>query len=196
MRIHRPDRSRDEVSRTEAEIRGIIDTCPVVGRVCGGVCTMQCTECGSQKCACMCRPSCPRAPYYLSSDPEHFPIEPAILPLVFAMRRGGLFHPVWSCEGHLGRAGELWKRPAVWFCCAAISHARVLADSLFAMYHERRLTTRWQVSLGYSEPANLQTTLPWSRCLNGTRRPILRCYGPTLPPLPAPLPPRPASGPR
>lgn len=158
MRILRPHRSRREVSKAKAELRDIADARPVTGRVCGAVCTMRCGACGSRKCACMCRPACARAPYCLSSDPEHYPIEPAILPLVFAMRRSGIFHPVWSCEGHTDSDGALWKRPAVWFCCAAPSHGRVLADSLFAMHHDGRLATRWQVSLGCSELRSLETT--------------------------------------
>ena len=43
----------------------------------------------------------------LSSDPERYPIEPGIVPLVFALRGLRVFEPCWSCEGHDATACDL-----------------------------------------------------------------------------------------
>ncbi len=49
----------------------------------------------------------------LSSDPESHPLESRIAPLVYELKRLEVFDPCWSCAGHNGTDGALWKIPRV-----------------------------------------------------------------------------------
>ena len=158
MRIRKRCGSEREEQQIRSELAMAEQAKGVVGRICGSQCQDVCMSCGSQKCQCMCAPKCPQAPHMLSSDPDRFPIEPAILPLVLEMKRQGLFHPCWSCEGHLGRDGSLWKLPRVWFYCDATTHLRLLADMVGALYDAKILKNRWQVVVISSAPDNPHTT--------------------------------------
>ena len=106
----------------------------------------------------MCAPNCPDAPKALSSDPENFPIEPGITPLVFELKRLAFFEPCWSCEGHDDELGTLWKAPAVWFYCSSMLQLRLLNDSIKSLEHTQALKTRWQISVTHSDPKNPETT--------------------------------------
>lgn len=94
----------------------------------------------------------------LSSDPDKYPIEHGIISLVFEMKRLGIFRPCWSCEGHLGSDGALWKRPRVWFYCDSATHVRLLADGISAREMKAKLSTPWQIVVTFSNPENLDTT--------------------------------------
>ncbi len=78
----------------------------------------------------------------MSCDPDHHPIEPAVLPLVFAMKRQGTFQPCWSCEGHLGLDGTLWKIPRIWFYARSLVAARLLTEGLGDLYQAGALHTK------------------------------------------------------
>ncbi len=106
----------------------------------------------------MCSPNCPEAPNALTSDPENYPIETGIVPLVFEMTRLGIFEPCWSCEGHLNTSGKLWKLPRVWFYCESMVHIRLLVDGLKDMELAGKLTNKWQVVVTFSDPDNPETT--------------------------------------
>lgn len=93
----------------------------------------------------------------LSVDPD-LPIEPNIASLVFEMKRLGLFTPCWSCEGHLGTGGALWKLPRVWFYCESLTHVRLLADGLKDLDVGKKLSTRWQIVVTFSDADNPETT--------------------------------------
>jgi hypothetical protein len=68
----------------------------------------------------------------LSSEPEKFPIEAGIVPLVFVLADTGLIQTIWSCEGHLQpNSGTLWKTPQVWFCSDDPVVAQLLSVALF-----------------------------------------------------------------
>jgi len=58
----------------------------------------------------------------------NFPIESGIAPLVFELKRLGVFEPCWSCEGHNDPGGNLWKIPRVWFYCDSV--VQVLGKTL------------------------------------------------------------------
>jgi len=94
----------------------------------------------------------------LSSEGERDPIEPLIAPLVFELRKLGVFYPCWSCEGHTNAAGELWRIPNVWFYSDSVVHVRALADVVSHLYAARQLSARWHVVLTYSDAANPDTT--------------------------------------
>lgn len=106
----------------------------------------------------MCTPTCPDAPKALTSDPVNYPIETGIVPLVFEMKRLGIFEPCWSCEGHLGPTGDLWKLPRVWFYSESTVHIRLLVDGLKDMHIAGDLTHDWQVVVTFSDPDNPETT--------------------------------------
>lgn len=101
-----------------------------------------------------CSPECPDIPRTLSNEPDREPLEPAVAPLVYQLRKLRVFQPFWSCEGHDGADGHLWKTPRVWFYSGDIIHARVLADCLSTLLSRGKITCRWQVALTYCEPDN------------------------------------------
>ena len=128
------------------------------GRVCGERCKVRCPRCGSTTCLCRCTPDCPHAARALSTEPDRYPIEPAILPLVFAMKRSRILDPCWSCEGHLGAGGSVWKMPMVWFYCRSMVYLRLLGDGLNRMKGIGSLKAPWGVAITYSDPGNPDTT--------------------------------------
>lgn len=82
----------------------------------------------------------------LSSDPERFPIEAGILPLVFALSEVPAISPCWSCEGHLDAQGQLHRLPSVWFTCHALAYPSLLAEALSALSAKRVLKHNWQIA--------------------------------------------------
>lgn len=157
MRIQRENPSAEAVWRFGKDVGRAAQARGVEGRICGAHCVLVCPQCGSKACQCRCAPECPDAPAALSSDPETHPVEAAILPLVFEMRRLGLFCPCWSCEGHLDPAGQLWKLPAVWFYCDSLVHVRLLAAGLTRLSAAGGLKAKWQVVVTFSDPDNVET---------------------------------------
>jgi hypothetical protein len=155
MRIKRDP---PQVSGFEADLARAAHARGVAGRVCGDACNVTCGHCASTQCQCLCSPYCPDAARALSSDPQLHPIEPAIVALVYAMKRLGLFGPCWSCEGHTGPDGALWKLPTVWFYSDATAHLRLLADGLAKLRSTGRLSTPWRVAVTFSDPDNPRTT--------------------------------------
>lgn len=115
-------------------------------RPCPG-CGKTCPRCGSLACGCACGPDCPDEPRALSTDPDNFPIEAGIVPLVFALRKTALGQPCWSCEGHAGGDGGLWKRPGVWFYAAHQVAADLIAQHIWRLSFAGRLKLPWRVGL-------------------------------------------------
>jgi hypothetical protein len=101
-----------------------------------------------------CSPNCPDARTSLSSDPVNEPLEATIAPLVYQLAKLRVFQPYWSCGGHNRPDGSIWKAPRIWFYCADVVHARVLADCLLDPKVRKLLKCRWQVALTYCEPGN------------------------------------------
>jgi hypothetical protein len=158
MRIDRRKQTASRARRLADEIAEAVESQGVDGRVCRETCTIVCPTCGSTACQCACSPHCPQAPQALSSDPEKHPVEPAIMPLVYEMVRLGTFRPCWSCEGHLGKDGALWKVPRVWFYCDSVALPRLLSDGLKDLRHAGSLSTSWQVVVTFSDRDNPDTT--------------------------------------
>lgn len=158
MRIERGKRSPEAIRRFGEDVAEAAQAHGIEGRVCGAHCTITCPQCGSKACQCRCTPDCPEAPAKLSSDPEAYPVEGAAVPLVFEMRRLGIFRPCWSCEGHLDPSGKLWKLPAVWFYCDSFVHVRLLGAGLARLSTAGKLKAKWQVVVTFSDPDNIETT--------------------------------------
>jgi len=100
----------------------------------------------------------------LSSEAEDYPVEEHIAPLVLELRRTGLFKPCWSCEGHLGHDGKLWKTPRVWFTCESTLHLRVLADMMKNLNLRKLLSAMWEVKVSHSDDDNPQSTFALQPC--------------------------------
>jgi hypothetical protein len=94
----------------------------------------------------------------LSSEGDNSPVESLVAPLVFELKKLGVFHPCWSCEGHDDQSGKLWKIPRVWFYADSVIHIRALANAIDTVFNSRRLSSRWKVVLTYSESDNPDTT--------------------------------------
>lgn len=94
-----------------------------------------------------CPGPCAHAAQALSSEPERYPIEPTVLPLVFALSRLNYLKPCWSCEGHNDPHGKLWKLPQVWFYTCSPSYAHLVGKFMWEMKISKLLTYEWRVSL-------------------------------------------------
>jgi len=158
MRIGRPVSSTDRDRQRRVEIERAVASQPIEGRVCGEACAKTCPQCGAGTCQCMCSPQCPDIPRAISSDPDRHPIEPAVAPLVFALKRTAKFQPCWSCEGHLGLDGRIWKLPRVWFYCESMVEIRLLTDGLMSLEQSGVLNTAWRIGVTFSDPDNAETT--------------------------------------
>lgn len=156
MRVPRRLWSWKRSRQTAAELAQLKK--PGRGRACGEGCQFRCGQCGSTSCQCRCSPTCPDAPKQLSIDADRYPIEPRVLPLVFAMKRLKVFDPCWSCEGHLAADGSLWKAPMVWFYCQSTIYLRILKDGLSQLSLSGRLRSPWEVVVTFSDPDNPDTT--------------------------------------
>lgn len=118
------------------------------------VCASDCPKAGPERCS----RHCPDIPAMMSSDPEKHPLESRIAPLAYELKRLGAFHPCWSCEGHNGSDGKLWKIPRVWFYCASVVHLRVLAAAIQELHLAGRLSVPWRVTLTFSDNDNADAT--------------------------------------
>lgn len=157
MKVERLARGHAATEKVRGDITRVL-TSALEGRVCGPHCSNVCAQCGSISCHCNCSRDCPDAPRAMSTDPEKYPIEPGIAPLVYELKRIGIFRPCWSCEGHLGNDGTLWKLPQVWFYCDSMVHIRILADGLKSLRFEGKIRGVWEVHIEFSEPVNADTT--------------------------------------
>src|ERR1700678_3681924 len=81
---------------------------------------------------------CPAAPRRLSSEGEQSPVEPLVSPLVFELKKLGVFYPCWSCEGHTGQDGKVRNIPRVWFYADSVVHVRGLADAINRLFNAGR----------------------------------------------------------
>lgn len=158
MKIDRIEGSAAKSAAIREEIEKIFDL-RLQGRVCGALCDKKCPECGSSGCQCACSPDCPDLPRVLSPEPDLYPIEEAIAPLVFEMKRTGIFTPCWSCEGHLSpNSAALWKIPQVWFYCDSVVHLRLLAEMLSQLKIDKVTQAQWEIAVGFSDANNPDTT--------------------------------------
>lgn len=118
------------------------------------VCAPDCPNASPEHCS----RQCPHIPVMMSSDPENHPLEGGIAPLVYELKRLEAFHPCWSCEGHNGPDGKLWKIPRVWFYCKSVVHLRVLANAVMELHLAKKLSVPWRVVLTFSDVDNADTT--------------------------------------
>lgn len=151
MRIKERSRSTGAKERIDQDVRRARTEGSLQAPVCVDSCPDYDLRAG-------CRRDCAKAPARLSSDPDRFPVEEKIAPLVFELKKLGVFFPCWSCEGHNDPAGKLWKLPRVWFYADSVVHLRLLSDAINEMSVRGVLSTRWQVTVTFSDDANADTT--------------------------------------
>ncbi len=106
-------------------------------------------ECGcpkhSTQCCCECSYVCPDVPNFLSSDPEQYPIEPHVVPLVYSLSSLRLVPPCWSCEGHNTYYSNPVRMPQVWFYSAHTIYAELISHYLHDLSFQKKLVHSWQV---------------------------------------------------
>ena len=115
-------------------------------RPCPG-CAVPCRCSQSTQCVCMCSPECIFAPREMSTDPDDWPIETHIVPLVYALNSTRVCPPCWSCEGHADAEGTLHRKTSVWFYSESVVYPHLIADYLSDLQMDRAVSCRWQVSV-------------------------------------------------
>ena len=90
-----------------------------------------------------CNARCANAPRALSSDPDRYPVEPKVVPLVYELRKTRVMQPCWSCEGHMDVNGKLWKYPQVSFYSSTPLYAMLLVNHLTLLKHKKILNHDW-----------------------------------------------------
>ena len=94
-----------------------------------------------------CSSKCPMAARQMSSEPVRYPIEPAMVPLVYAFFSSRLMTPCWSCEGHNDAAGQSSKPPGLWFYSHAPFYPRLVAQFVNDLKARHRIHYDWSVRL-------------------------------------------------
>lgn len=147
MRIEPPKPELLDRAALAAELSMLLGQ-PEAGalRPCPG-CAVPCPCSMSHDCTCACMPECPNIARVCSSDPERYPLEPAVVPLVFELNALRLVQTCWSCEGHRDAGDRLVKRPRVWFYTRSACYAQLISDYLATLRAQHRLSHPWQVRL-------------------------------------------------
>jgi hypothetical protein len=149
MRIAKRADSTNIVDKVLDDINDFRKSNPVTSPVCRAHCEFY--HCG------ICNRYCESAPDQLSSEPD-YPLERKITPLVFEIKKLGVFQPCWSCEGHNGPDGKLWKIPRVWFYAESVVYVRLLSEAVQEMFVDAKLNTPWEVVVTYSDDHNADTS--------------------------------------
>lgn len=145
MRIEKPARDPAFERRCREELDNFVHgRLEQPGRPCG-TCAKPCGRHKSPVCQCECTPDCAHAPRNLSSEPEQFPIEAGIVPLVLALARLDGLDPFWSCQGHCGSHAHLNRLPCVSFQASSVMLPQMIARYLSDLEIAGRLSCSWQV---------------------------------------------------
>ena len=99
-----------------------------------------------------CSFKCAEAVQKMSSDPTHYPIEPNVCPIVYALYTLRLLTPCWSCEGHDNEKKQIIKMPKVWFYSKSLIYVKLISETLSSLKANKSLSYYWTVKiLPYSE---------------------------------------------
>ncbi len=79
----------------------------------------------------------------MSSDPDKYPIERGIVPLVYSLYSARVYQPCWSCEGHVDATGKLRKLPRAWFYVRSLVFADLMAQHLGELHTAGQLSQPW-----------------------------------------------------
>lgn len=94
-----------------------------------------------------CSAKCGEAAQALSIEPERYPIESKVVPLVFEIMTTRLMQSCWSCEGHMDPDNKLWKVPQVSFYSDSPIYPKLVLIHLTRLYQDKVLGYRWHVVL-------------------------------------------------
>ncbi len=86
----------------------------------------------------------------LSTDPENYPIESGIVPLVFSLCSLRECQPYWSCEGHQFPNGDI-KIPQVWFYSRSWVYPKLISEYLVDLKRIKKICNHWHVRLTFAE---------------------------------------------
>ena len=129
-------------------------------------CTIPCPCSDSPTCTCGCSHDCEQAPYQMSSDPDRYPIEERIVPLVYEFYGLRICEPCWSCEGHGSSDGALIKIPQVWFYTRSMLYPRLISEYLEDLLFKKLLAYPWHICITYSSTVNVDTAFSIEPQLN------------------------------
>ena len=146
-------------------VREDIELACKIGPIADPVC---CPDCEYYDPETSCGNACQYAPLRLSSEPA-LPIEKLITPLVFELKKLGIFYPCWSCEGHNDKMGKLAKHPSVWFYSESVVHVRALENTVCKLFFDGKLSTQWHIIVGFSDCENPDTTFTLTPVLSEKR---------------------------
>ena len=136
-------------------------------------CDIPCPCRGSTSCACACAVGCPHVPRMLSTDPEAHPIEGAIVPLVYALGALRVVRPCWSCEGHNGADGKLYRPPGVWFYARSVFYPWLISEYLADLDNSKTIENPWHLCLVFFDPNNSDPTFVIEPDLGSIKKPEL-----------------------
>jgi hypothetical protein len=94
-----------------------------------------------------CSSACKYAPRHMSGEPDKFPIESGIVPLVYALYSLRLITPCWSCEGHLNADGAIGKLPKVWFYSGSSFYPKMIAQVIGQLQAHHKIGYSWGVKV-------------------------------------------------
>jgi len=94
-----------------------------------------------------CSAQCPYVAQQMSSDPETYPVEEGVVPIVYAFYTMRLMMPCWSCEGHFDKHGVLAKLPSVWFYSTSHFFPKLLAQYLGEQKGRKSLRYHWGIRI-------------------------------------------------
>jgi len=95
-----------------------------------------------------CSDKCPDAKAALSSEPETYPIEDKVIPLVYGLMSTSGTQTCWSCEGHMDAKNKLTKIPRVCFYTSSLIYVQLLQKHLFNLTLSKNLSYPWHIVLG------------------------------------------------
>lgn len=154
MEIKPPRSSLFDIQALKSELERFVALASTGGvRPCAG-CERSCDDCHSHSCTHFCTTTCLDACSKLSTDPLRYPIERGVFPLVLQLAQMDCFQPCWSCEGHLGGHGEVWKIPQVYFYAKSPLCVQILVKHLVNLSLDNQTHFNWHIRLLYlSNPA-------------------------------------------
>lgn len=107
-----------------------------------------------------CSPQCSNAAEALSEDPDKFPIEDNIVPLVFELTTMRLVQTCWSCEGHVSIDGKITKMPQISFYTEKPLYAQLISKHLSKLFWQKKLQYPWEITLSdYGQTLELTYTI-------------------------------------
>lgn len=139
MYIERPKQEIHDAERTREDLKVFLEQpIPTEAPPCPG-----CTNHVKSKCS----GDCSEAHTALSTQPKEFPIEPNVVPLVFALMSTRVTQTCWSCEGHMDSNNELIKLPTVSFYTSSPVYSQLLHRHVCKLNMDKKLSYPWHIVL-------------------------------------------------